>query len=228
MCNISRACYMPHPYSSPRFCYPNTVYWISQMKLLNMQFSSGASYCLSPFSFTWWRAPQQILRTHHSLKAFSASLWWRWKMINFYKGENRQLGEKPVPMPLCPPQIPHGLTRDSTRASVVRGRPDSLLITDLLNYFYLQHTKVRTNECQLQRAKRSVRMFGCLGTEGSVLTCRRFALVSTTRFAETSYLHFIPYKRELRRQMQYSDLRSVMWVASSQVTVLWPGVLTYL
>jgi hypothetical protein len=24
-------------------------------------------------------------------------------------GENRQLGEKPVPMPLCPPQISHGL-----------------------------------------------------------------------------------------------------------------------
>jgi hypothetical protein len=27
-------------------------------------------------------------------------------------GENRQLGEKPVPVPLCPPQISHGLTRD--------------------------------------------------------------------------------------------------------------------
>jgi hypothetical protein len=24
-------------------------------------------------------------------------------------GENRQLGEKPVPVPLCPPQISHGL-----------------------------------------------------------------------------------------------------------------------
>jgi hypothetical protein len=24
-------------------------------------------------------------------------------------GENRQLGEKPVPVPLCPPQTPHGL-----------------------------------------------------------------------------------------------------------------------
>jgi hypothetical protein len=23
-------------------------------------------------------------------------------------GENRQLGEKPVPVPLCPPQISHG------------------------------------------------------------------------------------------------------------------------
>jgi hypothetical protein len=31
-------------------------------------------------------------------------------------------GEKPVPVPLCPPQIPHGLTRDRSRASAVGGR----------------------------------------------------------------------------------------------------------
>ena len=37
-------------------------------------------------------------------------------------GENRQLGEKPLPVPVCPPQISHGLTRDRTRASAVRGR----------------------------------------------------------------------------------------------------------
>jgi hypothetical protein len=37
-------------------------------------------------------------------------------------GKNRQLGEIPVPVPLCPPQISHGLTRDRTRASAVRDR----------------------------------------------------------------------------------------------------------
>jgi hypothetical protein len=37
-------------------------------------------------------------------------------------GENRQRGEKPVPVPLYPPQTPHGLTRDRTRASAVEGR----------------------------------------------------------------------------------------------------------
>jgi hypothetical protein len=37
-------------------------------------------------------------------------------------GENRQLGEKPVSVPLCPPQTPHGLTRVRTRASAVEGR----------------------------------------------------------------------------------------------------------
>jgi hypothetical protein len=31
-------------------------------------------------------------------------------------------GEKPVPVRLCPPQIPYGLSRHRTRASAVRGR----------------------------------------------------------------------------------------------------------
>jgi len=30
--------------------------------------------------------------------------------------------EKTCPVPLCPPQIPHGLTRARTRASAVRGQ----------------------------------------------------------------------------------------------------------
>jgi hypothetical protein len=37
-------------------------------------------------------------------------------------GEKRSTRGKPVPVPLCPPQIPHGLTRDRNRASAVRGR----------------------------------------------------------------------------------------------------------
>jgi hypothetical protein len=39
------------------------------------------------------------------------------------------LGEKPVQVPLCPPQIPHGPTRDRNRASAVRG-----LATNRLGY----------------------------------------------------------------------------------------------
>jgi hypothetical protein len=34
-------------------------------------------------------------------------------------GENRQLGEKPVSVPLCPPQISHGL--DLGRTPCLRG-----------------------------------------------------------------------------------------------------------
>jgi len=37
-------------------------------------------------------------------------------------GETQELGEKPVPVPLRPPQIPHRLIRVRTRASAVTGR----------------------------------------------------------------------------------------------------------
>jgi hypothetical protein len=35
----------------------------------------------------------------------------RWNEID--RGNPKYLGEKRVPVPLCPPQIPHGLTRDT-------------------------------------------------------------------------------------------------------------------
>jgi hypothetical protein len=84
--------------------------------------------------FLWWRAPQQKLRTHRSLEAYCATLWWRWLVIfRFFprngtpvewnsQGKTEVLGENPVPVPFCPPQIPHGLTQDRNRASAVRGR----------------------------------------------------------------------------------------------------------
>jgi hypothetical protein len=34
-------------------------------------------------------------------------------------GETEVLGEKPATVPLCPPQIPHNLIRDRTRAAAV-------------------------------------------------------------------------------------------------------------
>jgi hypothetical protein len=41
---------------------------------------------------------------------------WNWE------GKTEVLGGKPVPVPLCPPQIAHGLIRDRTRASAMEGR----------------------------------------------------------------------------------------------------------
>jgi hypothetical protein len=37
------------------------------------------------------------------------------------KGTTKELEDKPAPVSLCPPQIPHGLTRARNRASAVRG-----------------------------------------------------------------------------------------------------------
>jgi hypothetical protein len=31
--------------------------------------------------FLWWRAPQLMLRTHRSLKAYCATPWWRWAVF---------------------------------------------------------------------------------------------------------------------------------------------------
>ena len=54
-------------------------------------------------------------------------------------GETEVLGDKPVPVPFCPLQIPHVLTRDRVRASAVGGRrltalamarPTSMLFVD--------------------------------------------------------------------------------------------------
>jgi hypothetical protein len=37
-------------------------------------------------------------------------------------GETKVLGEKPAPVPLCPPQIPHDVTRAQTRADAIGSR----------------------------------------------------------------------------------------------------------
>jgi hypothetical protein len=79
------------------------------------------------------KGPAADARTHRSLEAYCATLWWRWLIFSIFqvmehrwnetdRGKPKYSGEKPVPVPLCPPQILHGLTRDRTRASAVRGR----------------------------------------------------------------------------------------------------------
>jgi hypothetical protein len=72
-----------------------------------------------------------------ALKAYCATQWGRWWerwLVLFifpsngapvewnWQGKTEVLGERPVPVPLCPPQMPHGLTWDRTRASAVGGR----------------------------------------------------------------------------------------------------------
>jgi hypothetical protein len=47
---------------------------------------------------------------------------WRTTMGCYWQVKTEEFGEKPIPVPLCPPQIPHRLTRARTRTSTVRGR----------------------------------------------------------------------------------------------------------
>jgi hypothetical protein len=47
------------------------------------------------------------------------NIWiWRATIEWYWQGWTEYLGEKPIPVPLCPPQTPHGLTRTWTRACV--------------------------------------------------------------------------------------------------------------
>jgi hypothetical protein len=43
-------------------------------------------------------------------------------MIRESHGKTEELGKRPIPVPLCPPQIPHGMTRAWTRVSEIRCR----------------------------------------------------------------------------------------------------------
>jgi hypothetical protein len=84
--------------------------------------------------FFYWRAPQQMLQTHRNLEGLLCNT--AMKMIKLFllfhfngapvewnwQGIAEVLGEKPLPVPFCPPQIPHRPTRDRNRASAVRGR----------------------------------------------------------------------------------------------------------
>jgi hypothetical protein len=57
-----------------------------------------------------------ILHTPPMIWVWRETVEWHWQ------GKTEELGEKPVPVPFCPPQIPHGLSRARSRAFAVRGR----------------------------------------------------------------------------------------------------------
>jgi hypothetical protein len=66
---------------------------------------------------------QAWMRTYVSILRIPQMIWvWRATVEWYWQGKTEELGDKPVPVPLCPPQIPHWLIRARTRASAVRGR----------------------------------------------------------------------------------------------------------
>jgi hypothetical protein len=77
-------------------------------------------------TFFFVRGPAANATDARSREAYYAILWWRWLVFSFFRvmghrwnetdsGKPKYSGKKkPVPVPLCPQQIPHGLTRDRT------------------------------------------------------------------------------------------------------------------
>jgi hypothetical protein len=64
----------------------------------------------------WMPTYVSILRVPQMIWVWRATVEWHWQ------GKTEELGDKPVPVLLCPPQILHGMIPSRTRASAVRGR----------------------------------------------------------------------------------------------------------
>jgi hypothetical protein len=82
---------------------------------------------INSYFFSPWRwggsSTQAWMPTYVIILRIPQMIWvWRATVEWYWQGKTEELGERPVPLPLCPPQIPHRLTRARTRASAVRGR----------------------------------------------------------------------------------------------------------
>jgi hypothetical protein len=67
------------------------------------------------FPWRWGGSSTQAwMPTYVSILRIPQLIWvWRATVEWYWQGKTEELGEKPVPVPLCPPQNPHGLTRAS-------------------------------------------------------------------------------------------------------------------
>jgi hypothetical protein len=75
------------------------------------------------FSWRWGGSDPSVDAYLRYILHIPQMIWvWRATVEWYWQGKAEELGEKPVPVSLCPPQIPHGLTRERTRTSAERGR----------------------------------------------------------------------------------------------------------
>jgi hypothetical protein len=104
------------------------VYHLTDLALKNLSWSrSFSSFMETEASFFPLKVgvgqTQAWMPTYVSILRIPQMIWvWRATVEWYWQGKTEELGEKPVPVPLCPPQIPHGLTRARNWASAVRGR----------------------------------------------------------------------------------------------------------
>jgi hypothetical protein len=84
-----------------------------------------AVICSTFFPWRWGGSSTQAWMPTYVSKLLIPQMIWVWRAtVEWYilQGKIEELGKKPVPVPLCSPQIPHGLIRVRTRSSAVRGQ----------------------------------------------------------------------------------------------------------
>jgi hypothetical protein len=101
------------------YCLVRTVFmcfvWISEQTAIISLYNINWLVCITETECVYCAVPTKSLYIIQILLN-KAPMEWNWQ------GKPELLGGNPVPVPLCLPQIPHGSTRDRTRASAVRGR----------------------------------------------------------------------------------------------------------
>jgi hypothetical protein len=115
--NEEISCFLYLPREERDIVFPVLVSWRTRLFLLK-----GPAADATDAPQPWRLIVQPYEEYDEDDEVFSAFLFngalveWNWQ------GKTEVLGEKPVPVTLCPPQIPHVPTNDRTRASAVRGR----------------------------------------------------------------------------------------------------------
>jgi hypothetical protein len=104
-----------------------TVIHCSLARYLNYLARSNNAFYPMPLR---WVPQGQCFFKHHRLRNFAILVRGECRCMNeygalvewYWQGKTEVMGGKPVTVPLCPPQISHGLTWDGTLVSAVRGR----------------------------------------------------------------------------------------------------------
>jgi hypothetical protein len=135
-------------------------------------FANSATF---PFPFLPWRwggsSTQAWMPTYVSILRIPQMIWvWRATVEWYWQVKTEELGEKPVPVPLCPPQIPHGLTRARTRDCAVRG------------WRLTTWAMARPKQCDFRRRHRQLRQFPLQPSNHDDSTLK----MEITRYSETS------------------------------------------
>jgi hypothetical protein len=90
--------------------FPNTVFKIASFS--KFFFVKGPAADATDAPQPWGLLCSPVMKMIRFFSVFRVMEHW-WNEID--RGKTEVLGEKPVPLLRCPPQIPHGLTRDRTR-----------------------------------------------------------------------------------------------------------------